>query len=1122
MKSLLLTKISLPQSRQLLRRPRLLAYLEDCLDYRLGLISASTGFGKTSLLASFAAETDRAIAWYSLDESDRDPAVFCRYLLHSLRQIYPEFGFSFEELLGQNIQELHQEATIFRMAEEFVAALEEWRTAQGQAFRETLVVLDDFQFAESFGVNRFVQRLVWYLPHGFHLLISSRTLPDNLLLTQMMAKQMVAVLDSEDLAFTVEEINGLLHEFYHIDNPQLGQALATYSEGWITAVILALGSQKVLRRREEFTTLKADSFDLAHLFDYLAQEVFQSQTPSLQNFLLKTSVLDLFNAASSQALLDEDGDGEAARAPELLTQLEARNLFVTRLKGNDGQDFFQYHTLFRQFLQAKLAQNRPLYRQIELKAAQVQKAVGNSVEAVRHYLKAEDFSGAADLLNEIAHNLYESGRTTLLAELLESIPAQVEGTLPHLLSVQARLAFEKGDNDAAMAAYAQAERLYRQGGAGDLAARTASDQAQVLLRIGHRHEALAICAVILRDYAALMKTPQGQQAVASAKMVLGTAAIEEGNSAEAEKNLKDAAEICRALDDKFKLAIIDSAFGQLYNREGRLVKSNIFYDRALSFFVRIGNRSREAYCRTSLAINHYMQSHFQQAEEQLTETLLLTKDLRDHYLRLFGLVYLGNAYREMERYTKAGAVYLEALELARAGQVRKMELSLLNEQALNFILQGKKEEARQLISLGLELAEEYKLPERAGFGYRNQSWLDLDNHYYKRALASIEKALEVFVRYGSQLEQARSKLTQAVILLAMGEYRKALALLSESIEQCEGLRFEPFLPFEIRLASPLFEYAARKKISENVEQFLRRRGFIGVSELEDVSPSAPGPMGEEIDEERPDLPAPIQLNAHLPGGRSRRSSSMAPAEAEGWPLSPGAPATLRVQGLDGGRVWRGEEEVRSWRNNKSREALFFLLDHKPCNRDQLIEAIWGDEDSGDAIHALHQTLSLLRKVLPSGVELKLKGGSYYLEGPVWYDVSEFETALKTILAGREFDLERLSRALGLYKRDFLDQVYSSWSQERQQELLQLYLRGLEKLARYYQERGQPQMALPLWRQLLLKDNYDEGAHRAAIECLLTLGNKPEALRQSTQCLKALQDLDLKPSPQTAHLLQKLA
>ncbi|HEX2910611.1 MAG TPA: BTAD domain-containing putative transcriptional regulator [Chloroflexia bacterium] len=1106
----LLTKINPPQARKLLRRARLLAQLEKSCDYNLTLVSAGTGFGKTSLLTDFARNSDLALAWYLMDESDRDPAVFCRYLLYSVRQLYPTFGSSFEELLEQNLKELHQESILFRLAEEFVSNLEQLKQEAGEDFRQTLLVLDDFQFAESFGVNRFVQRLIWWLPQSFHLIISTRSQPQDLMLTRLLAKQMITSLGPGDLAFTAQEVYELLQEFHGIEDEELAQALTAYSEGWITAIVLALGNQNLIRN-QGWRSLQAspESFDAEELFNYLAQEVFENQSPEMQNFLVLTSVLNYVTPEACDKLLEISPAEAGEESEEYLRTLETRNLFITRLADNTTS-YYQYHALFRQFLLAKLKRQKQLYKQACLKAAQFEKAGGFTTEAIQHYIEAGEVAEAAYLLNDIARSLYIAGRMASLASLLELIPTEAQSKLPHLQSTKAFLLLSKGDNEGALRAYIEAERLYQREQAFDLAARAATDQAQLLHRMGQRKEAFSICSRVLRDFSLLMQTVDGQYAIAKAKQFCGVIAMEEGNNAEAEKNLREASEIHKATGNELNQASNDLLIGQFHLETGHLVKSKIYLERALAYFVKIGHRSREAYCRTTLANNLYIQAQYQQAETQLNEALGLVQDLNDPFLRLYLLLYLGNVYRETERHGKADNIYAEAIELSREGHVRVTELALLNARVTNYIIEGKREEARSLIALTQELVEEYGIEVQKGFCLRNQGWLEYSNHSYKRALGYMERAQTIFESRKASVEEASIKLNKAIILLAMGEPRKAISVLNECFELCEELGFEPFLPLELRWASPLFEYASRKKVNEQVEEFLRRRGFISGFESPPIVETLP-----TIEESSSEYPEPIQLTQHLQKARQNNfagNGAITPDKTDN---------ILRIFALDGGRVWKGDVEIKQWRTSKAREALFFILDNTSCTRDQLWDALWPDESFETSPNLLNANLSNLRKAI-SPVELKLNAGRYFLEGEIWFDVAEFTAQLKTALAQQELNPERLTRALNLYKRDFLDNIYSNWSTDRQQQLLQLYIDGLEKLARYYQDHGQFAAAIPVWRQLLLKDNYNEEAHRACIACFIATGNKAEARRQSNQCLKALEELDLQPSHETTLLLRKLA
>ncbi len=1124
---LLSTKIRPPKvRRQLLSRPRLLSLLGEIRDYQLVLLSAPTGYGKTTLLTDFARSQNMPLCWYTLDENDRDVAVFCRYLLHSIRQVYPTFGQSFEEMLGYNLEQLHQEAIVKRLVDEFVANLEELAEV-GEDFHDTLLVLDDFQFAESFGVNQFVKRLVNYLPESYHLIISARKNPDDLPLIKLTGKQLAMGIDQTELAFTIEEINQLLKVFYNItgddeDQRELAQTLASFAGGWITGVVLALGNRSLFRggkwrevvvgNREGGGSNGDREFDTAAIFEYLAEEVLANQPAEIQSFLLKTSVFDLLRPSECDALLGFSGEvakniGSTTTnndgSDEILARLESLNLFITHFAGGEREkeDYYQYHALFQEFLRSRLKQDKQLYLKTQAEAAQIQKARGKAVEAVRHYLEADAGELAASTLNEVAGQLYQTGRSELLSNLLGSIPVEEQETLPNLLSVKAQLLLEKGENEESLRIYKLAAKLYRKEGSADYAAKATANQAQLLLRTGRREEAKSLCKVVLTDYTLLMRTEVGQQAVALAKFMLANIAIEEGDGAEVEKNLREAAEIYASNDDKLHQALIDSAYGQLYQREGRLVKSTIYYERSLAHLVKLGSRLREAYCRVNLAINMCNQGHYRVADEQLNETLALSEVLSDSYLRLFVLAYLGNVYRDTERYSKADAIYSEALQLAQEERIRKIELNVLNDKATSYILQNEKEAAQGLIDLSFELAEDYSLPERVGWGYYNQGLLEFKNHSYKRALKAFEKSLSIFIESKAKTEEIRAKLLLANVLLAIGEQRKALVFLTESLEAAQELGYEPFLPFELEFSSALFKYASSKKTKEVIEEFLKRRGFI--TDLD-------APTVQLLHEDNSPLPKPIPIRSALLQKPSTNLDS----------------STLSIFALDGGTVLVGEKEIKNWRTTKVRETLFYLVDSRESTRDQLFEALWPDEDWSASPYLLHTTLYQLRKAL-TPIEIELKAGLYRLKVDIKYDAFEFESVFRKILPtkNKKIDIEdvgQLVKALSLYKQDFLGQLYSNWCIERQQDLLAYYVLGLEKIARFYQSSGQFEIALPYWRQLTRKEPYNEEAHRETIECLLALGKKAEAKLQLAQCRKALEELNLQPSPETTILQRSLA
>ncbi|NTU63317.1 MAG: LuxR family transcriptional regulator, partial [Chloroflexi bacterium] len=88
--STLSTKLHMPPVRaDMLLRARLIERLESGAHEgrTLTLISATAGFGKTTLISAWLQQSQRQSAWLSLDQSDNDPIRFWRYVIAALQTL---------------------------------------------------------------------------------------------------------------------------------------------------------------------------------------------------------------------------------------------------------------------------------------------------------------------------------------------------------------------------------------------------------------------------------------------------------------------------------------------------------------------------------------------------------------------------------------------------------------------------------------------------------------------------------------------------------------------------------------------------------------------------------------------------------------------------------------------------------------------------------------------------------------------------------------------------------------------------------------------------------------------------------------------------------------------------
>src|ERR1700759_5137718 len=166
--TLLLTKLHPPGPRpDFLPRPRLAERLDEALGRGLVLVCAPAGYGKTSLLASWARHSPQPVAWLSLDTSDNDPARFCRHAGAARAGVCPGIGERVGPLLGPPVPQSFEGLV--------TALINELAARSGPS--DVPLVLDDYHLVGSQPVHASLGFLLDHLPPGLHPVLASRAAP---------------------------------------------------------------------------------------------------------------------------------------------------------------------------------------------------------------------------------------------------------------------------------------------------------------------------------------------------------------------------------------------------------------------------------------------------------------------------------------------------------------------------------------------------------------------------------------------------------------------------------------------------------------------------------------------------------------------------------------------------------------------------------------------------------------------------------------------------------------------------------------------------------------------------------------------------------------------------------
>lgn len=242
--TLLETKLYIPPIRpDRVSRRRLIERLDEGLrlGYRLTLISAAAGFGKTTLLSEWVASlpaSAQPVAWLFLDEGDNDPICFWRYVVAALQTVRPGIGVTMQAAL-----ESPQPPPIETLP---ATLINDVASGIGATDGPLILVLDDYHVIETQPIHQSLSFFLDHLPPRMHLVIATREDPP-LSLPRFRGRGQVTEIRAADLRFTAEETAQFLNTCIGLGlSAEDVATLESRTEGWIVGLqMAALALQKL-------------------------------------------------------------------------------------------------------------------------------------------------------------------------------------------------------------------------------------------------------------------------------------------------------------------------------------------------------------------------------------------------------------------------------------------------------------------------------------------------------------------------------------------------------------------------------------------------------------------------------------------------------------------------------------------------------------------------------------------------------------------------------------------------------------------------------------------------------------------------------------------------------------
>lgn len=719
--NLLTTKFSINHIYRLkaVGRSKLFEILNDSVNSRLTFINAPAGFGKTTLLSSWITMCKKKsiyAAWLTLDEEDNDESRFWRYFAWAIKAVIPN--------MGEKAINLLKTARVGGMETVITVLINEIQETK----KKFIFIIEDIHVIKNEEILNSLKYFMNHMPGNIHILMTSRR-DISSVIQGIKDYESIIEIGQEELRFTYEETTVFINEIMKL-NASEEELIKLYelTEGWPAGLQLVALSCK----RKGIASIKDKKSMMlqSQLENYFIEDVLNTQSTDIYEFLIKTSLLGTF---SYDLCVYITGIQDCR---DILNRVLEMNLFMSCL--DDKENWYRYHNLFSSFIKKKIEEEQPdMARKIYMKAGEWYENMGYKQEAGTYYLKGKNYEKAVILIEEASTELIYHGQLTKLEKWIEGLPARYLYRSPKLMLDYVWIHLSKYKVDDARYYIEMIEKIKRE------------------------------------------DEPEFEGEFLIAKAFVSMDDLEQSIDL-----LKRSLELTDSFNPNYPAALMSIATS--YITHGEVSEAEEYYLKALAGSKKIENLYSAAYSWGSLGMMMTCQGRFSEAEALYKEAEEYLEEKGGKNIPLLGIVFSGlsEIYYYRNQIEKAYKFSSKAAQLFERGGIFDIKNNCYAIKARSLLAKGNKSRAIETIDKAMSLSEKDKV-----YGFKRHMEYSMARMFLD--MNDLDKAIDFIQQYNMSPKDSVKKynlhdyILLAEILVKTKKFERGISCIEEIMKTCD-------------------------------------------------------------------------------------------------------------------------------------------------------------------------------------------------------------------------------------------------------------------------------------------------------------------------------------------------